>query len=48
MFPNEKGRVESHGNAIPREWHALQLAAGVAVPALDKEGKPVTGDDGAG
>src|SRR5262249_6895612 len=20
VFPNEKGRVESHGNAIPREW----------------------------
>jgi integrase len=28
VFPNEKGRLESHGNAIARGWQALQLAAG--------------------
>src|SRR5262245_36457136 len=25
LFPNEMGRIESHGNAIPRAWQALQL-----------------------
>ena len=46
MFPNENGRIESHGNAIPRGWQALQLATGVAVPALSEKRKPITSDDG--
>jgi hypothetical protein len=41
VFPNEKGRIESHGNAIPRAWQGLQLAAGVAVLELDEKRKPV-------
>jgi integrase len=47
VFPNDKGRIESHGNAIPRTWQALQLAAGVSVPALDEKRKPVISKVGA-
>jgi integrase len=45
VFPNERGGVESHGNAIPRDWQALQLAAGVTVPLLGPAGKPVLDND---
>jgi integrase len=45
-FPNNDGEVEAHGGAIPREWQALQVAVGVSVSALDKEGKPVADRDG--
>src|SRR6185436_6394075 len=47
VFPNEKGCIESHGNAIPRAWQTSQLAVGVAVPALDEKRKPVISNDGA-
>jgi integrase len=26
VLPNEKGRIESHRNTIPRAWQALQLS----------------------
>jgi len=47
VFPNEKGRIESHGNAITRAWQALQLVAGVGVPELDEKRKPVISKNGA-
>jgi len=47
VFPNEKGCIESHGNAIPRAWQTSQLAVGAAVPTLDEKRKPVISNDGA-
>ena len=44
VFPNGKGKVESHQNIVKRDWHFLQLAAGVSVPLLDDDGKPVIGE----
>ena len=32
VFPNHRGGVESHGNAIPDAWHALQAAVGLIAP----------------
>jgi integrase len=46
VFPNGRGSVESHSNIVQRQWHPLQLAAGVAVPALDDEGRPVLDEGG--
>jgi integrase len=41
VFPNGRGHVESQQNIVKRHWQPLQVAAGVAVPALDDEGNPV-------
>jgi integrase len=41
VFPNGKGRVESQQNIVKRHWHPVQVAAGVSVPVLDDDGKPV-------
>ena len=46
VFPNGNGNVESHQNIVQRHWHKLQLAVGVAVPALDKKGEPVVDKKG--
>jgi integrase len=48
VFPNGRGRVESHENIVKRHWHPLQLAAGVSVPVLDDDGKPVMAPDDRG
>ena len=41
VFPNGTGNVESHQHIVQRDWHPLQVAAGVSVPVLDEEGKPL-------
>jgi integrase len=48
VFPNGAGNVESRSNIVKRHWWPLQVAAGVSVPATDKDGKPVMAvdDDG--
>ena len=46
VFPNGRGRVESHQNIVQRAWYPLQLRAGVAVPKLDQDGKPIEDEDG--
>jgi integrase len=48
VFPNGNGRVESQANIVRRHWQPLQVAAGVAVPALDSEGRPLMVKDDAG
>jgi site-specific recombinase XerC len=48
VFPSGAGGVVTHGDGEMRAtWHALQVAAGVAVPDVDEAGKPLTDDDGA-
>ena len=46
VFPNGRGRVESHANILNRGWYPLQVVAGVAEPAMSEAGDPVLGDDG--
>jgi integrase len=48
VFPNGAGNVESLSNIVKRHWHPLQVAAGVSVPSIDKDGNPVMAvdDDG--
>lgn len=46
MFPNGRGNVETHQNIVKRHWHPLQIAAGVAVPLLDENDKPVVDKKG--
>jgi len=41
VFPSGTGKVESHSNIVQRHWHPLQLAAGVAVRAVDDQGNLV-------
>jgi integrase len=41
VFPSGAGNVERHANIAQRQWHPLQIAAGVVVPTTDDEGKPV-------
>ncbi len=41
VFPNGNGNVENHANIANRGFYALQLAAGIAEPAIDENGKPV-------
>ena len=45
VFPNGMGNVELQQNIVKRHWHPLQIAAGVSVPALDKEGNAVMAVD---
>jgi integrase len=46
VFPNTQGGVENHSNILSRGYWPAQLAAGVCVPAVDGDGKPVLGKDG--
>jgi integrase len=46
VFANGAGRVESHANIINRGLIPVQIAAGVADPALDGNGKPKLDEDG--
>src|SRR5215467_9615813 len=46
VFPNGRGRIESHQNIVQRAWYPLQLRAGLAVPKLDQDGKPIEDEDG--
>ena len=46
VFPNGNGNVELLPNIRRRHWHPLQIAAGVAVPAVNDEGKPVVDENG--
>jgi integrase len=48
IFPNGNGHVESQQNIVKRHWWPLQVAAGVAVQALDDNSQPVTETDGDG
>jgi integrase len=46
VFPNGAGKVEQHANIIKRAWIPLQVAAGVTVPARDRDGKIVRDEHG--
>jgi integrase len=46
VFPNGAGRVENHGNIVNRGLWPVQIAAGVTVPVLDKDGAPKVDDEG--
>ena len=47
VFPTETGKVASHGNGpIRAGWHALQRAAGVTKPKIDKTGAQVLDKEG--
>lgn len=41
VFPNTLGRIDFHQHIVTRQWHPLQVAAGVSVPVLDDNGEPV-------
>ena len=45
VFPNGNGKVELLPNSSRRHWHPLQIEAGVAVPTLDDDGKPVVNEE---
>jgi integrase len=40
-----KGKVENYKNIVERHWHPLQIAAGVSVPVIDQNGRPVMEKD---
>ena len=40
VFPNGVGKPENHSNIVQRMFDPAQMAAGLVVPAKDKEGKP--------
>jgi integrase len=44
VFPNGKGRVESHANILHRGFGPLQTALGIVTPKLDGKGEPVLVD----
>jgi integrase len=44
VFPNGDGNVEFHVNIIERGLKPAMIAAGVTVPVLDDEGKPLRDD----
>lgn len=48
VFPNGNGHVELQQNIVRRQWHPLQVGAGVSVPALDENGQPVLALDNEG
>jgi integrase len=45
-FPNWQGEVESLANIHTRAWKPLQLAAGLADPVKDADGKPARDEEG--
>lgn len=46
VFPNGQGGVLHHSNLLRRQYWPLQVAAGVAEPLLDAEGKSKVDKDG--
>jgi integrase len=46
VFPNGDGHVENHGDIVNRGLWPVQIAAGVTVPVLDKDGAPEVDDEG--
>jgi integrase len=46
VFPTGAGGVENHSNIVQRGLLPAQIAAGVAIPAKDKHGKPLKDKDG--
>lgn len=46
VFPNGQGKVENLGNIINRFFNPLQIDNGIAVPAIDDDGKPKLDKDG--
>jgi integrase len=46
VFPNSDGTIEWHSNIISRGLIPCQIAAGVAVAARDKAGKPIVDNEG--
>lgn len=46
VFPTGADEIEHHANILHRGFEPAQIAAGVTVPKLDKDGKPVRGKDG--
>ncbi len=45
-FPNSKGNVDHRNSIVYDGFQPAQLAARVTAPVLDKDGKPVRGDNG--
>ena len=46
VFPSGSENVESHSNIVNRELIPAVIAAGITVPVLNQDGKPIRGDDG--
>lgn len=46
VFPNGVGKLENHANIVKRILWPVQIAAGVTVPMVDKDGKPETDKQG--
>lgn len=46
VFPNGRGHVENYSNIVKRGLHPALIAAGVAVPVLGQDGKPMKDKDG--
>ncbi len=46
VFPNGEGNIEFHANIVTRGLHPPQIAAGLTVPALDRNGKPKADKEG--
>jgi integrase len=46
VFPNGAGKVEGLGNIVNRGYKPAQLAAGVTIPRLARNGAPVLSADG--
>jgi integrase len=46
VFPTGNGNIESRGNILKNLLWPAEIAAGVTVPKLDRDGKPVTDEIG--
>jgi integrase len=46
VFPNGSGNIENHQNILNRGFFPAQIAAGIAVPARDKNGKSLKDEYG--
>jgi len=46
VFPSGAGEIEHHANILHRGFEPAQIAAGVTVPVLDDDGRPVKDEDG--